>query len=167
MKIGGEMPKPTTYATPICLVLSLLVLVGIVLGIYQHNPLIITIFLLPAVAYEAYRTEGVSTRWASWVMLVVIILELIFIKFKINYDLARFFGEGGTYMMGYYLPFTDLKVLFPVVMILLAMMLFFRTIGKYTKWLAVLIFISAIAIVYTLDAEILKTLLRYGTGSGY
>lgn len=158
------MAKPTTYATPICIVLSLLVIVGIIWGMRQHSPLIITLFLLPAVAYEAYRTEGESIRWASWVMLVVIFAELILIKFKINYDLGRFFGEGGTYMIGTYIPFTDLKVIFPVVMVALSFILFFRTIGKYTKWLAVLIFVSSLAIVYTLDAEIFKTLLRYGTG---
>lgn len=160
------MAKPTTYATPICIVLSLLVIIGIIWGLYQHNPLIITLFLLPSVAYEAYRTEGESTRWASWVMLIVIILELIFIKFKINYDLGQFFGEGGGYIVGYYVPFTDLKVLFPVVMVALSFVLFFRTIGKYTKWLAVLIFISSLAIVYALDAEILKNLFQFGMG-GY
>lgn len=160
------MAKPTTYATPICLVLSILGVMGIILGFVYHSPLLITILLLPAVAYEAYRTEGDSTRWASWVMLLLILAELICMIFKINYDLAALAGGASVYAVGYYLPLGDIKVVFPIVMVMLSFILFFRTIGKYTKWLAVLIFISAVAIVYLFDPEILKQLLHLG-GSGY
>lgn len=159
------MAKPTTYATPICLVLSLLVIVGIVFGFLNHNPLIVVALLLPAVIYEVYRTEGDSTRWASWMLLLLIIAELVCIIFHINYDLAKWIGEESIYAVGYYMPLGDIKIIFPVLMIIFSLTLFFRTNGKYTKWLAVLIFISAIATVYLIDPNILKSLLHLGTGS--
>ena len=63
------MAKPAKYATPIC-VASIIAIVAIIIGLVTSNALWIIILLLPAVAYEAYRTEGVSTRWASWLLLV-------------------------------------------------------------------------------------------------
>jgi len=161
------MAKPTTYATPICLGLTLLVLIGIVWGFLAHNALITVIFLLPAVGYEAYRTEGESTRWASWVMLAVIIAELVVILFKIDYDLVRLFDTNALYVGYTYLPLGNLKVMFPIIMIVLSFMLFFRTIGKYTKWLAILIFISSIAIVYAIEPGMLKSLLHIGTDQSW
>lgn len=153
------MAKPTTYATPICLVLTLLLIIGIIWGYLGHSALIITIFLLPTVAYEAYRTEGETTRWASWLMLILIIIELVMIIFKINFDLTNFSFQGYAYVSGYYVPLGDVKIIAPGVMAILSLVLFFRTIGKYTKWLAVLIFIGAFAVVYTLDPNIFKSLL--------
>lgn len=157
------MAKPTTYATPICIVLSILVIIGIVTGVIKHSPLIITILLLPSVAYEAYRTEGISTRFASWAMVAVILAELVCIVFKINYNLASLIGSDSVYAAGYIMPLGDVKVIFPIIMIILSFILFFRTIGKYTKWLAVLIFASSVTIVYLFDPEVLKQLLRLGT----
>jgi len=161
------MAKPTTYATPICIVLSILVIIGIVVGIWKHSPLLITILLLPAVGYEAYRTEGETTRWASWVMIAVIIAELIVIAFKINYDLVRLFDTNALYVGYTYLPLGNLKVMFPIIMIVLSFMLFLRTIGKYTKWLAILILISSIAIVYAIEPGMLKSLLHIGTDQSW
>jgi len=153
------MAKPTTYATPICLVLTVLVIVGILLGFRGHSALIITVFLLPAVAYEAYRTEGDSTRWASWGLLLLIIAEIIFIVFKINIDLASYFNQSTAYVGGYSIPLGDLRIIAPGLIAVLSLILFFRTNGKYTKWLAVLIFVSALSIVYLLDPNIFKSLL--------
>ena len=153
------MAKPTTYATPICLVLTLLTIISIVFGYLNHNALLITIFLLPTVAYEAYRTEGETTRWASWVLLILIIAELVMIIFKINFDLASFSSQSYAYVSGYFVPLGDVKIIAPGIMAVLSLILFFRTIGKYTKWLSVLIFLSSFAIVYTLDPNIFKSLL--------
>ena len=153
------MAKPTTYATPICLGLTLLTIVSIIIGVHYHNALIITLFLLPTVAYEAYRTEGETTRWASWVLLFLIIGELVMIIFKINFDLASFSFQNYAYVGGYFVPLGDVKIIAPGVMAVLSLILFFRTIGKYTNWLSVLIFVSSFVIVYTLDPNIFKSFL--------
>ena len=76
------MAKPTKHATAICTAISVLLVIGIVLGFWQKNVLYILGFLLPAVIYQVYRTEGKSTKWASLTMLIVIILEFILVIFK-------------------------------------------------------------------------------------
>ena len=51
------MAKPTKHATLICTALTVLALIGILLGILTTMPLIIILFLLPTVVYEVYRSE--------------------------------------------------------------------------------------------------------------
>jgi hypothetical protein len=160
------MAKPTTNATPICLGLSVLLLIGIIIGLVKQSPLVTIIFLLPTVIYEVYRTEGESTKAASWGLLGVIILDMIAIIFKINLDLAGFLGTSGHYIGGYYLPLGDIKLIFPALMAILALILFTRTNGYYTRWLAVLIFIGALATVYTLDPVIFQQFLKLGINEG-
>jgi hypothetical protein len=81
---------------------------------------------------------------------------------KINFDLASYFNSSSVYFYGYTVPIGELKVVFPVIVMLLSFVLFFRTNGKYTKWLAILIFASAIAVVYIINPQILKELLNIG-----
>ncbi len=160
------MPKSYKYATPICLILSILALIGIIIGIVKSSPLIIIIFLLPAVIYEVYRTEGKSTKQASWLLLIVFIAEIIFIVAEINFNLARFLGMTKERIGGYVVPLGDIRVVAPTVMAILAIILFVRTRGRYTRWLAVIIFITSFAIVYALDPAIFSELLRYGIEEG-
>ncbi|MCJ7728170.1 MAG: hypothetical protein MUO96_05975 [Actinobacteria bacterium] len=160
------MAKPTKYATLICTIVSILALIGIVIGIWLSKPLIIVIFLIPAAAYEVYRTEGPSTVWASWVLLIVLILEIVLIVANINFDLASFFGESEKVVAGYTVPLGDIKIAGPIIMAILSIILFVRTRGRYTKWLAVVIFITCFAIVYTINPEIFKNLLGLAVDKG-
>jgi len=48
----------------------------------------------------------------------------------------------------------------------LAVILLIRTRGVYTKWLAVIIFLSAFAVVYTVDPSYFGRLLRVGVEEG-
>jgi hypothetical protein len=160
------MPKSYKYATPICLVLSILTLIGIIIGIVKSSPLIIIIFLLPTVIYEVYRTEGKSTKRASWLLLIVFVAEIILIAAKINFNLARFLSMTEERIGGYVVPLGDIKVVAPTIMAVLAIILFVRTRGRYTKWLAAIIFITSFAIVYALDPAIFSELLRQGIEEG-
>jgi len=153
------MPKPTRYATSICLVLTIIAAIGLIFGWLNHNVLIILVLLLPAVIYEVYRTEGDSTKWASWVMLITVVAEIWFIWKNVSFDLAQYVGVSEQYVGGFWVPLGDIKVIFPILMAVLAGILFFRTYGKYTKWLAIIIFISAAATVYIIDPAIIKTML--------
>lgn len=153
------MAKPTIYATPICLVLTILAAVGLIAGWFNHNVMIILALILPAVGYEIYRTEGESTKWASWLMLIVLLLEIYFIWKKVSFDLASYFGSSEQYVGGFWVPLGDIKIVAPVLMAVLSAILFFRTNGKYTKWLAIIIFISAIVAVLIIDPNIIKTML--------
>jgi len=153
------MARPTKYATLICTIVSILALIGIVIGIWLSKPLIIVIFLIPAAAYEVYRTEGPSTVWASWILLIVLILEIVLIVANINFDLASFFGESEKVVAGYTVPLGDIKIVGPIVIAILSIILFVRTRGRYTKWLAAVIFITCFVIVYVINPEIFKNLL--------
>lgn len=160
------MAKPTKHATLICSIMTVVALIGIVLGIIFLKPIIIAACLLPAVIYEAYRTEGESTRWASLVLLIVIILEIVLIAFSVSFDLGEFFGESTKEIAGYTVPLGDIKIFGPAIMAILSIILFVRTRGKYTKWLAAIIFITCFAIVFSLNPDVFKQLFKIGVEEG-
>jgi len=160
------MAKSYKHASLICSLLTGFALTGIIIGIIKSNPLIAIIFLLPTVVYEVYRTEGKSTKWASWALLIVFIAEIILVAFNISFDLAAFLGTTQESVAGYNIPIGDIKVVGPGIMAILALILFVRTRGRYTKWLAIIIFVTALAIVYSLDPSIFSQLLRFGVKEG-
>ena len=142
------MARPTQHATPICLVLTALAALGIFLGFATDEMMWPVGFLVPTVAYEAYRTEGASTRWASWMMVALIVALIVFVVFDIEYDLRRLLGTSVAYVGGEDIPLGDVKVVFPAAMAILAAVLWGRTRGIYTRWLAAIIFVTAAVIVY-------------------
>jgi hypothetical protein len=92
------MAKPTKNATLICVLLSILAIVGILLGRKVDSILITMFLLLPTVIYEIYRTEGKSTKYASWGLLVVFVAEIILIVCKVQYNLVQFFQADTKYI---------------------------------------------------------------------
>ena len=142
------MPRPTKYATPICLALTVLAALGISLGFITDEVMWPVFLLLPTVAYEAYRTEGRSTRWASWTMAALMVALVAFVAFGVEYDLRSLFGADITYVGGRAIPLGDVTVVFPAAMAILAVVLWGRTRGIYTRWLAAIIFVTAALIVF-------------------
>ncbi len=154
------MAKGTKYATPICIVLSVIALAGIALGIWKANTYVIIATMLPAVIYEIYRTEGQSTRAASAGMLLVLIALIVMTAMKLSFDLAPFltrFGISGA---------VDAKLAGPVIIAVLAVILIRRTAGIYTRWLAVIIILSSAGLLYAMDPSILGHLLKLGAEEG-
>lgn len=160
------MPKPTKNAVPICIALSIVALIGIVYGILKENTLVIVIALLPTVIYEVYRTEGKSTKASSTLLLLILIAEILLIIFKVDFNLASYLGESEKYIGGYLVPLGDLKVVGPTVMAILSVILFVKTYGVYTRWLAAIIFITSFAIIYSIDPNLFQDLLKYGVQEG-
>jgi len=160
------MAKPTKHATIICVVLSALAIIGAGLSIWQRSPLILVFFLLPAIAYEVYRTEGKSTKLASWVLLAIFILEIVFIVFKINFDIGAYLGKTETAVAGYNVPLGDIKIVGPIIVAILSVILFIRTRGIYTRWLAVVIFLGSFLLIYLLNPSIFQSLLKFGIDQG-
>lgn len=160
------MAKPTKYAPIICTILSIVAGLGVIIGLLKDNSIIIILSLLPAIIYEAYRTEGKSTIWASWAMLGAVIAELICVYFNLKFDLASYLGTSSHYIAGYSVPLGEIQVIFPTLMAVLAIILFVRTSGIYTKWLSVIIFIGSFAIVWTIDSAIFQQLLKFGLNQG-
>ncbi len=156
------MAKPTKYAPVICIALSILAVIGIIASLIFLNPLPVILLLIPAVAYEIYRTEGASTKTSSIIIGVVLILELILIIFNIDFDLAKLLDQETKYIGGYEVPLGSLKVIGPTIIAILTVILFIRTRGIYTRWLAVIIFISCFIIIYVLNPDALRELFKFG-----
>jgi len=161
------MAKPYKDATKISIVLSVLALIGIILGLVLGSALPTMILLLPTIIYEVYRTEGRSTKLSSWLLLGVFVLELAALIFSIEFDLIEYLGVEEKWVAGYEVPLGDIKVVAPSIMAILSVVLFTRTYGKYTKWLAVIIFITSFAIIYILDSTIFERLVKFAVEEGF
>lgn len=160
------MAKPTKYAPFICIICTVLALIGIIVGFIYSSPIITIILLLPTAIYEAYRTEGKYTTKASYILVLVLVAELALVIFKVNFNLAEFLGSEQKSIGNYLVPLGDIKVVGPTIMAILSVLLFTQTRGIYTKWLAVVIFVTAFAIVYVLDPVVFNDILKYGVNEG-
>ena len=160
------MVKPYQHATKICTGLTFLAILGILWGLNSQNPLIIMLFLSPTILYEVYRTEGESTKLASWGLLIAFIAEIVFISTGLSFNLAEFLQTDQKMIAGFVVPLGDIKVVFPIIIGIISAILFKRTRGRYTKWLAVIIFVSVFAIIYSIDPDIFTKLLRLVTQEG-
>jgi hypothetical protein len=160
------MAKPTKYAPHICTAVTILALVGIVIGLLKESTLVMVFLLLPATIYEVYRTEGKSTKASSVLMLVLLIAQIFLVIFNVEFNLAQFLGTSQEYVGGYLVPLGQITVVGPTLMAVLAVILFVRTRGRFTRWLAAVIFITAFAIIYSVDPDIFTELFRYGIQEG-
>lgn len=160
------MAKPTKYAPHICMGVTILAVIGIIIGLLRDSTLIIVILLLPAAIYEVYRTEGKSTKASSVIMLLLLVAQIFLVLFNVEFNLAEFLGTSQEYIGGYLVPLGEITVVGPTLMAVLAVILFVRTRGKFTRWLAVTIFITAFAIIYSVDPEIFTELFKYGVQEG-
>lgn len=155
------MPKPTEHAPLICTILSIVAVLGIIASLIWKTPIPGIVLLIPTVAYEIYRTEGASTKIASVIIGLVLILELVLVITKVDIDLSKLLGEDTKYIAGYEVPLGLLTIVGPTAMAVLSVVLFVRTYGVFTKWLAVVIFITSLAIVYTINPPMFGELLKF------
>jgi hypothetical protein len=160
------MAKPTKYAPHICTAVTILALIGIVIGLLKDSTLLMVFLLLPATIYEVYRTEGKSTKASSVLMLILLIAQIFLVIFNVEFNLAQFLGTSQEYIGGYLVPLGQITVVGPTLMAVLAVILFVRTRGKFTRWLAAVIFITAFAIIYSVDPGIFTELFKYGIQEG-
>ncbi len=148
------MAKPTKHAPTICIVLTIIAALGIVAGLMLSEPQVIVAVLLPTVIYQVYRTEGPSTRWASWALLGLLAVEALLLLFHVTLDLGAFLGYTARNVAGYEVPVGDIKVVGPAVMAVLALILMARTRGKFTKWLAAIILVTSFGLIFTIDRTV-------------
>ncbi len=160
------MAKKYKQAGKICTILTILAGLGIVIGFATQIVLIVIVTLLPATIYAVYRTEGKSTKAASWGMVGVLTAELLLIIFNINVNVAEFLQRSQGTIAGYTIPFADLQVLAPAVLGVLSVVLIKNTWGKYTTWLAGINLAGAFAIIYILDPAIFSQLIQTAIDEG-
>lgn len=165
--IQPKIDRSGKWSTPtiICIFCSIFALLFVILSFYLKNPYLILIGYFPAAVYEAIRTAGPYTKAASVGMVLLIILEALALRGIIKFNLATFLGQETAYIKGYWLPLGEVVTVFPLITIILAILLFQRTIGRYTKWLAVIILVSSVALLWQINKEalieIVKEYLRY------
>jgi glucan phosphoethanolaminetransferase (alkaline phosphatase superfamily) len=99
-------------------------------------------------------------------MLVLLIAQIFLVIFNIEFNIAEFLGTSQEYIGGYLVPLGQITVVGPTLMAILAIILFIRTRGKFTRWLAAVIFVTAFAIIYSVDPSIFQELLKYGVQEG-
>lgn len=155
-------PKKENPITPkiICTILTLTTIVTIFLGFHYHNPFIIILGIFPVAIYEAIRTEGYYTKAGSIAIMLLVFLEIFAIRGLIKLNLAQFLGQQNAYFSGYWLPLGEITFIFPIIAVLISIVLFWRTYGIYTKWLAILLLASSICLLYLVNKEGLFELLR-------
>ena len=149
----------------ICSIMSVWMAIGIMLGFTSHNALFVAFFLIPVIVYEIYRTRGLYTTFSSWMMLIVVVAEIIFLVFGLSYDIGAYLQMDSTYIAGQQVPLGDIKILGPALLAVFSLILVIRTAGPYTKWLGILIFISAFFIVYIFSPEMFRELLKLAVRS--
>lgn len=156
------MAKPTKFAPHICITCTILALIGIILGFIFQRPILPILFLLPTAIYEAYRTEGKSTKAASYLLVIVLLAEIFLILLNIDFNIADYLDSEAQFIGGYWVPLGDIKIVAPTLVAILSIILFVKTYGKFTKWLSVVIFITCFAIIYLADPVAFQDLLRFG-----
>jgi hypothetical protein len=154
------MAKPTKHAPIICTIVTILAVIGIVISFVVGSAIPAIVFLLPTAVYEMYRTEGASTKASSIIILIVLFLELVLLIFNIDFDIAEFLGQESRYIAGYQIPLGSLTAVGPTLIAVLSIVLFVRTRGKFTRWLAVNIFVTCFVILYLLDPETMGELTK-------
>lgn len=151
------MAKEYRHAPTICGIITLIAILGIIAGIWKTMPIIVAFGIIPAIIYEIYRTEGVFTKIASWLALIVTIIALYVIYKNVMIDIIPFIKKFINVPVTVKLVPAGLIV--PVVLVIIAVYLFRRTAGIYTRLLAIVILITSVALFYTLDPQLLKNLL--------
>jgi len=160
--VQPQVGKSGKWNTPtiICALCSIFALLFIVLSFYLNNPYLILIGCFPAAVYEAIRTAGPYTKAASVGMVLLIILEALAIRGIIKFNLATFLGQETAYIKGYWLPLGEIVTVFPLITIVLAILLFQRTIGRYTKWLSIIILVSSTVLLWQINKDALMDIIR-------
>ncbi|MCX8125104.1 MAG: hypothetical protein N3F66_13215 [Spirochaetes bacterium] len=121
------MAKEYQHAPIICGIITVIAIVGSIIGIWQSIPLVIAIGIIPAIIYEVYRTEGVFTKIASWLALIVTMVALYVIHKNVIIDIVPFIKKFISISVKTIRMPAGLVA--PVVLVIIAVYLFRRTAG--------------------------------------
>ncbi len=154
------MAKEHTHAALICVIVTAVAAAGVAAGIFWKVPAAVIFAALPAAAYEAYRTEGIASKAASAGIVAILVFLGAAILGGFSLNIARLAGMTSVTIRTVRVPLGDVKILAPAVIAALSWMLLRRTGGVYTIWLAAVIFICSLGILYTLNADVLARFMR-------
>lgn len=154
--------KPWKFAGLISVLVTIVAAGGLLAAFLSGRVLWGVVLLLPLVGYEAYRTAGETTRWASWAMLILLIATIALLWLDIDINLAELLGTERTSVAGQAIELGSVQMVMPALMGACALILLSRTRGRFTRFLAVAIFIAAAIVVYLIDPAAVRSLIRAG-----
>lgn len=132
------MKRPTL----ISLLMTVAVVAGLIFAVVYERPVILVACALPASLYEVVRTEGFYTRLFSGTIALLLLAQLIAIFAGWDYDLAK----QTVVVLG--IAISKVQILLPFVVAVLSVALVKRTWGKYTTWLAIVLVVASVGIIY-------------------
>ncbi len=144
------MAKSTKYAVLICSILTLAAAAASLLGIQKNLPLAVVIGMLPVALYEAYRTGGITTKISSFLICLILIAEIVIIAKGMKLESIE-----ALISLKKSFPFLELSMIAPVITALLSFTLFRKTYGIYTRWLAIVILGTSLALLYSVNPSLM------------
>ncbi len=84
------MPEWLKKPAILCLLITVVALIGIVLGVWLKLPLITLFSLVPAAIYEAIRTEGTKTKAAAIAITVLLLADIGLVIGKVNKNMVGY-----------------------------------------------------------------------------
>lgn len=138
--------------------LAALAVVGTVIGVLLKMPLLITILLMPILAFEIYKPQGKDTGFSCWALLILLILEAISIIFNIRINIAGTLGITKKQTANAINAFGRIDIYILLGITYYSFKLFFKAAGLYLKLLAVIVFAGSLACVYTVDPKLYQKL---------
>ena len=150
-KRGKTMAKSTKNAVLICSILTAVAVLASILGIIKSIPIAVVLGMVPVAAYETYRTEGITTKFASIGIFIILIIEVVIIAKGMKLDNIEALTR-----LKKTIPFLEISMIAPVLTAFLSFTLFRRTYGIYTRWLAAVILLTSIALLYSVNPSIVE-----------
>lgn len=143
----------------ICTAFTVMMAIAVIAGLASSKPLIPILFLIPVAIYELIRTEEVSTKGTSAIILAALIVEVGVLVANINFDLAGFIKMKTFYYQGASIPLGELKTVLPLAMAIASVLLFRKAGGVYTRWLAGILAGTSLILVYAVDPVLFGNLI--------
>ena len=145
------MAKSTKNAVLICSILTAVAVLASILGIIKSIPIAVALGMLPVAAYEVYRTEGITTKIASIGIFIILVIEVVIIAKGMKLDSIEALTQ-----LKKTIPFLEISMIAPVLTAFLSFTLFRRTYGIYTRWLAAVILLTSIALLYSVNPSVVE-----------
>lgn len=143
--------EDTKAAVVVCYIISAVTIITILVGLFLKNPYWVIAGIIPAAFYEAWRTEGFYTKAASAIIAILVVLEVFALMGSIKFNLSQLFGGQYAYVAGQVIPLGDIRYVFPIISTILSFSLVYRTYGKYTKWLSILLIASSLVLLFLVN----------------
>jgi len=106
----GQFNINSLNPTGVCLLVTIIAIIGAFVSLSTKNPLWILVFLLTTTIYEAICTqEGVSIKFSSILLLVILILEILLVVFILILILLDFLGRKKKISLDTLCPWEILK----------------------------------------------------------